>query len=88
MLGTRTTTFPCPATGRVRWLRAALSLPADSAPAPGGDLALVSKRNNWKAGDRIGRSKGEDMVVTAVIAPETAWGFVRTSSSCLRPGST
>jgi len=35
----------------------------------------VSKRDDWKAGDRIGRSKGEDMVITAVIEPEDDVGF-------------
>jgi hypothetical protein len=39
--------------------------------ADGRDIGpFVSKRDDWKAGDRLGRSKGEDMVVTAVIAPE------------------
>jgi hypothetical protein len=36
---------------------------------------FVSKRDDWKAGDRIGRSKGEDMIVTAVIAPEDDAAF-------------
>ena len=44
--------------------------------ANGTDLGpFVSKRDDWKPGDRIGRSKGEDMVITAVIEPEDALGF-------------
>ena len=44
--------------------------------ADGRDLGpFVSKRDDWKTGDRLGRSKGEDMVVTAVIAPEDDEGF-------------
>ena len=39
--------------------------------ADGRDLgAFVSRRDDWKSGDRLGRSKGEDMVVTALIEPE------------------
>jgi hypothetical protein len=42
----------------------------------GRDLGpFVSKRDDWKPGDRIGRSKGEDMVVTAAIEPEDDEGF-------------
>ena len=42
----------------------------------GTDLGpFVSKRNDWKAGERFGRSKGEDMVITAVIEPEDDVGF-------------
>jgi hypothetical protein len=42
----------------------------------GSDIGpFVSKRDDWKVGDRIGRSKSEDMVVTAVIAPEDDVGF-------------
>jgi hypothetical protein len=44
--------------------------------ATGADLGpFVSKRNDWKPGDRIARSKNEEMVVTAVIAPEDNVGF-------------
>ena len=42
----------------------------------GRDLGpFVSKRDNWKPGDRIGRSKGEDMTIKAVIEPEDSAGF-------------
>jgi hypothetical protein len=42
----------------------------------GTDLGpFVSKRGDWKPGERIGRSKGEDMLVTAVIEPEDDLGF-------------
>jgi hypothetical protein len=42
----------------------------------GTDLGpFVSKRQDWKPGDRIDRSKGEDMVITAVIEPEVDAGF-------------
>lgn len=42
----------------------------------GEDLGpFVSKRDNWKTGDRLARSKGEDMQVTAVIEPEDELGF-------------
>jgi hypothetical protein len=34
----------------------------------------VSRRDDWKTGDRLGRSKGEDMVVTAVIEPDDDLG--------------
>jgi hypothetical protein len=45
--------------------------------ADGTDLGpFVSKRRDWKLGDRIGRSKGEDMLVTAVIEPEEDAGFL------------
>jgi hypothetical protein len=37
---------------------------------------FVSKTQNWKPGDRLGQSKGEDMVVTAVIEPEDDAGFL------------
>jgi hypothetical protein len=44
--------------------------------ATGADLGpFVSKRDEWKPGDRIGRSKGEDMIITAVIAPDDQVGF-------------
>ena len=44
--------------------------------AEGTDLGpFVSKRQDWKAGERIGRSKGEDMLITAVIEPEEGAGF-------------
>ena len=36
---------------------------------------FVSKRDDWQPGDRIGRSKGEDMVITTVIQPEDDVGF-------------
>jgi hypothetical protein len=35
----------------------------------------VSKRQDWKPGDRIGRSRAEDMLITAVIEPEEDAGF-------------
>jgi hypothetical protein len=42
----------------------------------GTDLGpFISKRLDWKPGERIGRSKGEDMVITAVIEPEEDTGF-------------
>jgi hypothetical protein len=45
--------------------------------ADGTDLGpFVSKSQDWKSGDRIGRSKGEDMLVTAVIEPEEDGGFL------------
>jgi len=44
--------------------------------AEGADLGLfVSKRRDWKPGERLGRRKGEDMVVTAVIEPDEEAGF-------------
>ena len=44
--------------------------------ADGRDLGpLVSKRDDWKPGERIGRSKGEDMVITAIVEPEDNAGF-------------
>ena len=44
--------------------------------AKGTDLGpFVSKRQDWKAGERIGRSKGEHMLITAVIEPEEDAGF-------------
>lgn len=36
---------------------------------------FVSKRHDWKPGERIGRSKGENMLITAVIEPEENAGF-------------
>jgi hypothetical protein len=45
--------------------------------ADGTDLGpFVSKSQNWTPGDQIGRSKGEDMVITAVIEPEDDAGFL------------
>jgi hypothetical protein len=42
----------------------------------GTDLGpFVSKRPDWKPGERIGRSKGEDMLITAVVEPEQGAGF-------------
>ena len=42
----------------------------------GADLGpFVSKRQDWKPGERIGRSKGEDMLITAVVEPEEGAGF-------------
>jgi hypothetical protein len=39
--------------------------------AEGTDLGpFVSKRHDWKAGERIGRSKRKDMLIMAVIEPE------------------
>jgi hypothetical protein len=39
--------------------------------AEGTDLGpFISKRQAWKPGERIGRSKGEDMLITAVVEPE------------------
>jgi hypothetical protein len=35
----------------------------------------VSKRNDWKPGERIGRSKGEDMVIRTIIETEGDVGF-------------
>jgi hypothetical protein len=44
--------------------------------ATGTDLGpFVSKREEWQPGDRIGRSKGEEAVITAVIEPEDDVGF-------------
>jgi len=44
--------------------------------ATGADLGpFVSKREDWQPGDRIARSKGEDMVVIAVIEPDDDVGF-------------
>jgi hypothetical protein len=44
--------------------------------AEGTDLGpFVSKRQDWKPGERIGRSKGEDMLITAVVEPEEGAGF-------------
>ena len=44
--------------------------------ADGRDLGpFVSKRDDWKPGERIGRSKGEDMVITAIVEPEDDEGF-------------
>ena len=45
--------------------------------AEGTDLGpFVSKRRDWKRGERIGRSKEEDMLITAVIEPEEHAGFL------------
>ena len=45
--------------------------------AEGTDLGpFVSKASDWKPGDRIGRSKGEDMLITAVVEPEEDAGFL------------
>ena len=42
----------------------------------GSDLGpFVSKRSDWKPGERIGRSKGEDMLITAVIEAAEDAGF-------------
>jgi hypothetical protein len=44
--------------------------------ADGNDLGpFVSKVEDWKPGDRIGRSKGEDMLITAVVEAEPDAGF-------------
>jgi hypothetical protein len=44
--------------------------------ADGRDLGpFVSKRDDWQPGDRIGRSKAEDMTIKAVIEPENDAGF-------------
>jgi hypothetical protein len=44
--------------------------------ADGNDVGpFVSKRKDWKPGERIGRSRGEDMRITAVIRPEDDVGF-------------
>jgi hypothetical protein len=43
--------------------------------ATGADLGpFVSKRGDWRPGDRIGQN-GEEMVITAVIEPEDEVGF-------------
>ena len=45
--------------------------------AEGTDLGpFVSKVSDWKPGDRLGRSKGEDMLITAVVEPEEDAGFL------------
>ena len=45
--------------------------------AEGTDLgAFVSKRQDWKPGERIGRSRGQEMLITAVVEPEENAGFV------------
>jgi hypothetical protein len=45
--------------------------------AEGTDLgAFVSKRQDWKPGERIGRSRGHEMLITAVVEPEENAGFV------------
>lgn len=42
----------------------------------GNDLGpFVSKRQDWKPGGRMRRSKGDDMMITAVIEPEEDAGF-------------
>jgi hypothetical protein len=44
--------------------------------ADGNDLGpFVSKVEDWKPGDRIGRSKAEDMLITAVVEAEPDAGF-------------
>jgi hypothetical protein len=44
--------------------------------AGGTDLGpFVSKRQDWKPAERIGRSKGEDILITGVIEPEQDAGF-------------
>jgi hypothetical protein len=44
--------------------------------AEGTDLGpFVSKSSDWTPGDRIGRSRGEDMLITAVVEPEEGAGF-------------
>jgi hypothetical protein len=44
--------------------------------ATGADLGpFVSKRDDWQPGEHIGRSKGADLVVTAVIEPDDDVGF-------------
>ncbi len=44
--------------------------------AGGTDIGpFISKRQNWKPGERIGRSKGEEMLITAVVEPEGDVGF-------------
>ena len=44
--------------------------------AEGIDLGpFVSKRPDWKPGERISRSNGEEMRLTAVIEPEENAGF-------------
>ena len=45
--------------------------------AEGADLGpFISKVSDWKPGDRIGRIKGEDMLITAVVEPEQDAGFL------------
>jgi hypothetical protein len=45
--------------------------------AEGTDLGpFVSKRRDWEAGEPIGRSRGQDMVITAVVKPEGDAGFL------------
>jgi hypothetical protein len=42
----------------------------------GRDLGpFVSKRDDWKPGERIGRSKGEDVVIRTIIETEDDVGF-------------
>jgi hypothetical protein len=44
--------------------------------ADGRDLGpFVSKRGDWKPGERIGRSKGEDLVIMTIVEPEDDVGF-------------
>jgi len=44
--------------------------------AEGTDIGpFVSKRQNWKPGEHIGRSKDEDVLITAVIEPEDEADF-------------
>jgi hypothetical protein len=45
--------------------------------AEGTDLGpFVSKRQDWKPGERIGRSRGQEMLITAVVKPEGDAGFL------------
>ena len=66
----------CPATCRVRCRSVPPFRYRMTDAATGADLGpFVSKRGDWRPGERLGRSKGEDMVVTAVIQPEDDLGF-------------
>ena len=45
--------------------------------AEGTDLgAFVSKRQDWKPGERIARGRGHEMLITAVVKPEEDAGFL------------
>ena len=45
--------------------------------AEGADLGpFISKVSIWKPGDRIGRGRREDMLITAVVEPEEDAGFL------------
>lgn len=49
--------------------------------AEGTDLGpFVSKRAEWKSGERIGRNKGEDMLTGTVVEPEEDVAFAPTWS--------